>query len=218
MYTLQTHVENFTALVEALDLRDVTLALQDWGGPIGCQFALRNPERVKRISMANTVCGYGIDPKRLAQSDWFQWIAGGLETGRTEAVLRELGSAILSVMKLIGFTANVDRTWIRAYSAPFPDRESCIGGYEFPIDAIEGCFGPYVEEMAPRLDVLRKIPAMYCHGLEDRAIPADLAMDSFRSVWPDEPIVSLPGVGHFCQEDAPQTLVALLEVFMQGAR
>ena len=43
---------------------------------------------------------------------------------------------VLSVMKIIGFqnSAAVDETWIRAYSAPFPDRESCIGGIEFPLD------------------------------------------------------------------------------------
>ncbi len=218
VYTLKTHVENFTSLVDALDLREITLVLQDWGGPIGCQFAIRNPTRVKRLFLANTVSGYGIDPERMAQSDWFQWIAGGLENGRTELVLRELGSTILSVMKLIGFTANVDRTWINAYSAPFPTRESCVGGLEFPLDAIQGRFAAYVEEMASKLDVLRAMPAMYSHGLEDRAIPADFAVDAFRSLWPAAPVVRLPGVGHFCQEDAPQTLVALLETFIQSTR
>ena len=217
IYTLKTHVENFTALVEALDLQNLTLVLQDWGGPIGCQFAIRHPDRVKRLFLANTVAGYGIDPVKLAGSDWFQWIGGGLENGRTEAVLRELGSTVLSVMKLIGFNANVSRTWVRAYSAPFPTRESCIGGYEFPIDAIQGRFAPFVEEAAPRLPDLAAIPAMYTHGLDDHAVPADLAMDAFRSVWPDAPVVPLAGVGHFCQEDAPDTLVALLRAFIQRA-
>lgn len=170
---------------------------------------------MKRLFLANTIAGYGVDPAALAGSDWFQWIGGGLENGRTEAVLRELGSTVLSVMKLIGFTANVDRTWVRAYSAPFPTRESCVGGYEFPIDAIQGRFAPYIEEAAPRLPDLAAIPAMYTHGLEDHAVPADLAMDAFRSVWPDAPVVPLAGVGHFCQEDAPDTLVALLRAFIQ---
>lgn len=119
VYTLKTHVENFTALVEALDLQNITLVIQDWGGPIGSQFAIRHPERVKRLFLANTIAGYGVDPAALAGPDWFQWIGGGLENGRAEAVLRELGSTVLSVMKLIGFTANVDRSWVRAYSARY---------------------------------------------------------------------------------------------------
>ena len=34
-YTLQTHVENLAALIEGLDLREITFVIQDWGGPIG---------------------------------------------------------------------------------------------------------------------------------------------------------------------------------------
>jgi haloalkane dehalogenase len=39
----------------------------------------------------------------------------------------------------------------------------------------------------------------------------------FRSFWPERPVVTLPGVGHFLQEDAPETVCALVELFMQTA-
>src|SRR6185436_6428440 len=94
-----------------------------------------------RLFLANTIAAYGAagrkDLPRLAESRWFRWIGGGLENGRTETVLRNLGSTVLSVMKIIGFenTAAVDDTWIRAYSAPFETPEECIGALEFPLDA-----------------------------------------------------------------------------------
>ena len=53
-YTLSRHVENLTALLLDLDLRDVTLVMQDWGGPIGFGFAVEHPERVKRLVILNT--------------------------------------------------------------------------------------------------------------------------------------------------------------------
>ena len=40
-YTLQTHTENLLGLVEHLDLTDITLVMQDWGGPIGTALAIR---------------------------------------------------------------------------------------------------------------------------------------------------------------------------------
>jgi haloalkane dehalogenase len=40
----------------------------------------------------------------------------------------------------------VDDTWIEAYSAPFPDRESCIGAINFPLDVHYGRFLPFVFE------------------------------------------------------------------------
>ena len=68
------------------------------------------------------------------------------------------------------------------------------------------------------LAALAALPAMYIHGEEDRAIPMEFAVGSFRSTWPAGPVVTLPGVGHFLQEDAPETVIALIEQFIQMTR
>ena len=221
-YTLRTHTENLAALVEHLDLTDITLVGQDWGGPIGTAYTVRHPERIGRIFFANTLAGYGRvdDPAvpELADSRWFRWIDAGMADGRTEAVLRNIGSTVLSVMQLIGFTntAAVDDTWVRAYSAPFPDQASAIGAYEFPIDAHTGRIIDYVLEGLPGVADLQAKPAVLYEGMEDHAIPPARAIADFRALWPDAPVVELPGVGHFCQEDAPQTLVAGIEHLVQA--
>ena len=59
-YTLRTHVENLTALIDSLDLRDITLVMQDWGGPIGIGYAVRHPERVHSFVLMNTVFGLSL--------------------------------------------------------------------------------------------------------------------------------------------------------------
>ena len=220
-YTLRSHTENLAALVEHLDLRDITLVGQDWGGPIATQFTVRHAERVKRIFFANTIAGYGrvgADVPEVSDSGWFRWIGEGLETGRTEQVLRNAGSTVLSVMKIIGFqnSAAVDDTWIRAYSAPFPDWDSAIGAYEFPIDAYSGRIADYVMAGLDGVADLVSKPAILLEGLEDRAIPPARAIADFRALWPDAPVVELPGVGHFCQEDAPEILVTNLHQFIQA--
>ncbi|MCY3951347.1 MAG: alpha/beta fold hydrolase, partial [bacterium] len=46
----QAHAEAFAALLDDLDVHDVTLFLTDWGGPIGLDFARRHPDRVKRLN------------------------------------------------------------------------------------------------------------------------------------------------------------------------
>ena len=53
-YTLARHIENLVQLVEHLDLSDITLVAQDWGGPIGLGAALARPERFSRIVLFNT--------------------------------------------------------------------------------------------------------------------------------------------------------------------
>ncbi len=216
-YVLKTHVDNLTALIEELDLKDITFVSQDWGGLITSSYTVRHPERVKRICLMNTMLGYGGVQAGGGPTPWFQWIGKHHQAGTLEGILGNLGSTILSVMKIIGFqnSAAVDQTWIRAYSAPFPDKESCIGGIEFPLDAHLQRIREYMIEGFAGVDALKEKPAMLAEGLEDYAIAPEQAMADFKALYPHGPVVTLPGVGHFCQEDAPQTLVALIQQFIQ---
>lgn len=216
-YILKTHVENLIALVEDLDLEDITVVGQDWGGPFtGCLGALR-PERVARIVLLSTVTAQSGIPAPYV-SRWFQWIGKHHDAGTLDEVLGNLGSNILSVMKIVGFenTGAVDDTWIRAYSAPFPDKASCIGAMEFPLDVYLGRAFPYLAECAAAgAAALRSKPALLVSAHKDFAIPREWAVADFKAQWPLGPIVELPNAGHYCQEDAPETIVALIQLFMQ---
>jgi pimeloyl-ACP methyl ester carboxylesterase len=219
-YTLRTHVENLEGFVEDLDLTDITLVCQDWGGPMAGIFAARHPDRVKRVFLMNTVFGYGGGQAEGGKTPWFRWIEKHEEAGTLEGILGELGSTVLSVMKIIGFqnTAAVDDTWIRAYSAPFPDRASCIGAINFPLDVHYGRFLPLIFETMEQGDIeaVKQKPAMLVSGDMDYGIAQDHAISDFKGLFPDAPIVKTPGVGHFCQEDIPDKLVALIDAFMQA--
>ena len=169
-YTLKTHTENLSALIDDLSLDQITFVMQDWGGPIGTAFTVRHPEKVKRLVYMNTVAGYGVVSESVTpinQSPWFKWIGEGLESGRTEQVLRNAGSTVLSIMKIIGFqnSSVIDDTWIDAYSSPFPSYESSIGAYEFPIDAYLGRIVDYVLEGAEGVPNLKSKPAILLEGL-----------------------------------------------------
>ena len=220
VYTLKTHVENLAALLDDLELTDITFVCQDWGGPITGAYTMLHPDRVKRVCLMNTLFGYAGVPPQDRRTDWFEWIAKHYEAGTLDGLLGELGTTVLSVMKIIGFqnSAAVDDDWIAAYSAPFPDRASCIGGIEFPLDVHLSRFQEYiVGEVLVNgdLEAVKSKPAMLAYGMEDRAIWPESAIADFQGLFPAAPVVRLPGVGHFCQEDAPEILVALIQQFIQ---
>ncbi len=52
----RAHARRLTELLEHLDVRDATLFLTDWGGPIGLEFARRHRERVGKLVITNTWC------------------------------------------------------------------------------------------------------------------------------------------------------------------
>ena len=61
-YTFDRHCASIRRLVEQLDLRRVTVVVQDWGGPIGLRLAVEQPERVARLVILNTGLGGGRPP------------------------------------------------------------------------------------------------------------------------------------------------------------
>jgi pimeloyl-ACP methyl ester carboxylesterase len=220
-YSIRDHAGNLEKLLLHLDLRDVTLVVQDWGGPIGAAFAYRNPDRVKRLCVMNT--GVGGQPPEgvptVLDYPWFQWV----QSDAFEPTVSNLSATILSVMKRIGFerTAHVDETWIRAYAAPFETKEECRGALQFPRNIAHPETAKFMLECvaAPgAVDAIRAKPAMYVHGEADRAIPTEMGVAGFRSLFPEAPVVTLPGVGHFLQEDAPEAVTALIAQFIQMTR
>lgn len=56
-HTLENHIRWTARLVELLDLRDVIVVGQDWGGPIGFGAFAACPERVAGLVVLNTVLG-----------------------------------------------------------------------------------------------------------------------------------------------------------------
>jgi cis-3-alkyl-4-acyloxetan-2-one decarboxylase len=219
-YTLSTHVDNLEALLLELDLHDITLVMQDWGGPIGGGFAFRHPGRVKRFCLANTIVPMGLPIEaelfpRNAESEWFRWIRSAHADGSLEDVLGNLRVTILSVMQLLGFEngAVADQTWIRAYGAHFQTKADCKGAINFPLDFATGRVKFQTD---PRqVETLRRKPAMLAEGLRDRAILPETVLTHFREAFSDGAVTEMENAGHFCQEDEPALLIALIKQFIQ---
>jgi len=228
-YTFKNHVENLAGLIEHLGLTDITFVCQDWGGPITGAYTLRYPDKVKRICMMNTMMGYGfavrdlpkpkVKPPSLQESPWFQWVLKAHNEGFYRSSMERLGDNVMANMKKLYFhdSSVVTEEWIRAYSMPFATPEETIAAIEFPLDAALGRIKDYVVEgiKMGNLEKLRSKPAMLAEGMADKAMLPAMVMDDFRRLFPNGPIVELEDVGHFCQEDAPKTLVALIQQFIQ---
>ncbi len=222
-YTLEVHVDNLAALIDHLGIDNITFVGQDWGGPMLAAYTVRNPERVKRICLLNSICGYGgmvaskdaARPPKLHESDWFRWVREGLRTGAYLQTMQALGETADSVLSRLGMPSQLGEVERRAYAAPFRSAEECKGAVEFPMDVVLNRIAPYVRSGAHGIEALRSKPAMLAEGMRDRAIPPALAIADFRALFPQGPVVELEQAGHFCQEDAAPELVALITLFMQ---
>ena len=218
-YTLKTHVENLSGLIDYLKLNNITFVAQDWGGPITAAYSIRNLNKVKSFVLINTLFGYSREERPKNLTPWFQWINKHYQDKTLNGILGELGSTFLSVMKIPNFTNNtvINDNWINAYSSQFPDRASCKGAINFPLDALLNRMVPYIIEGIKQgeLKSLCSKPAILAYGMKDRAIEPDYAIRDFKALFPSSNVVEMPNAGHYSQEDEPELLINLIKEFMK---
>ena len=78
-YTIARHTEVLTSLVTALDLKDITLVCQDWGGPIGLAQAATMPARFSRLVIMNTWLHHPGYAYSEGAKNWIKnWHEGGI--------------------------------------------------------------------------------------------------------------------------------------------
>ena len=88
---------------------------------------------------------------------------------------------------------------------------------QFPLDVHYKRIVPYIVDSIKNgdMEALLKKPAMLAYGLEDRAIDPTYAINDFKALFPNGAITEMPNVGHFCQEDAPDELIQLIDKFIK---
>jgi haloalkane dehalogenase len=226
-YLLAEHVANLESLlVGELDLSRVTLVLHDWGGPIGSGFALRHPDRISRIILLNSLLPLGLDHEwpllaaNLEESSWFRWARAAHADGTLGEVLENARHTVAHLMLELQGIANagvVVPLWIRAYGEPFAGPGESRGAIDFPRQIVAPSeFDPVrLTEPAPgAVDELRRRPAMLAFGMRDRALLAGHLIPIFSGAFPEAPVVRLADASHFCQEDQPELLTALISQFV----
>jgi haloalkane dehalogenase len=118
-YSYDRHYASVERFVDELDLRDVTLVVHDWGGPLGLRLATERPERVARLVITNT----GLYAGRPPSEEWL----------RFRAFVRRVGTELRpGQLVRISCVGNVPDDVVAGYDAPHPVPESKTGLLMFP--------------------------------------------------------------------------------------
>lgn len=203
-YTYDRHVEHVSAVLAGLDLRDATVVVQDWGGPIGLRWAVENAERVSRLVILNT----------------------GLFTGRVSKgfmAWREFAekNPDLPVGRVIqgATTTDLPPEIVAAYDAPFPTAESKAGAARFPLIVPISEDSPGAAEMGAVADELSRWekPCLVAFSDSDPVFPFPRSGETFTSRVPGAgEQVRIEGAAHFLQEDRGEQIAA--EILRFGGR
>ena len=118
VYTFDFHRGALLRLIEALDLTNITLVCQDWGGILGLTLPMEMPDRFSRLLVMNTAIPVG-DAISPGFAGWKAYAASD----------PDLPVAGLIALSSPGALTPFDST---AYGAPFPDQSYKAGVRRFP--------------------------------------------------------------------------------------
>ncbi|MFB6272875.1 MAG: haloalkane dehalogenase [Salinibacter sp.] len=192
-YSFALHYDALATLIEALDLTEITLVVQDWGGLLGLAYAARQPERIARLVVLNTFLPTGEHEKSAAFLAWRRFVKHTPDLPIGQIVRRGL-----SAPNRLSEGAEA------AYKAPFPTPASKAGAVAWPLLVPMEPDGPVsdaMRETRKRLAEWTK-PAFVLFAPEDPILGG--ARDFFLDLLPTaraQPDVTIDDAGHFLQEE-----------------
>lgn len=198
-YTYERHVAWMSQWLTGLDLKDLTLFCQDWGGLIGLRLVAAYPERFVGLVIANTGLPTG--------------------TGMSEAFMAWLNFSQTVPQLPVGMIVNGGTTRdltpaeVAAYDAPFPDESYKEGARQFPALVPATPEHASVAENIAAWAVLERFDHPVVTAFSDNdpvSRGGDAVIQARIPGAKGQPHVTLPG-GHFLQEDSPDAIVEILD-------
>jgi haloalkane dehalogenase len=204
-YSYDSHYASIERFVDELGLRDLTLVVHDWGGPLGLRLAAERPDRVARLVITNT----GLYAGRPPSDEWL----------RFREFVRRVGTD-LQPGQLVRITCveEVSDEVVAGYDAPFPTPESKAGVLAFPELVPTEPNHPSAALMLRVRETLAgwRKPALVVFSDSDTIFSPRVA-ERFAELIPGAELGEpLAGAGHFLQEDKGEELADRIAAWLGG--
>lgn len=209
-YTLSTHIDNLGRLIEHLGLTNLTLAVHDWGGPIGFGWATRHPANVGRFIVFNTAA---------------------FLTGRMPFRIRLSGFPLLGDLAVLRFNAFARAAIHMASVQPERMTPEVVRGYLLPYDrpAHRVAILSFIRDIPfhpniPSHAVFRRMeaalpqwsdrPMLICWGMRDFCFTPRFLAD-WIARFPKANVHRFEDAGHYVVEDAHERIVPAIKEFLE---
>lgn len=203
-FTPPEHAKAISEFLQKLDLKDIGIMMQDWGGPIGFDVAIKNPERVKRLIIGNT---WAWPLERTGQKAFSMMMggwAGQLSSWCCNGVVR--------FFMRKGVVNKLSDAEMAMYLAPFGEQKKRSPTHISPAQLRDA--SPFLSNIHKQLSTLSDRPTLIVWGLQDFAFQEPERL-RFETLFPQHTTVLLENAGHFIQEDAPDEIAESIHSFYQ---
>lgn len=202
-FTPQEHSQVVKAFIEYADIKNFVLVVQDWGGPIGLNYAVGHRENLRGLVLMNTWAWPAILPMWL-----FSLVIGGWPLGYWLQTRRNFFAKNL-VPNGIYHSEKITEELKKAYTDPFPTLDSRIPTWIFPRQIRKA--RTWLTEIESKLSNLSDLPTQILWGTKDSAGFPLSAMEKWQTYLPLNETEVLNDASHYVQEDRPDRVVASIQ-------
>ncbi len=210
-YTLDSRVADFSAWMDkVLPTGPVNLVMHDWGGAIASTWAVRNPDRVKRLVVFNTAA--------------FPMLAGKA-LPKTLNLVRNTALGAFLVERLNGFAVGAAWTstnrrlssaeraaFVAPYDTPNARRATLRFVQDIPLSATDPAWAT-ISSTGDALHTLSDKPMLILWGLQDFVFDRDY-FNEWRRRFPRAEAIGFSDAGHYVIEDAKSTILPKVKQFL----
>jgi len=194
-FTVDEHAKLMNEFVQKMDLNNTTIMVQDWGGPIGFNIAINQPERIKSFVIGDT-WAWGVE--RMSHRV-FSTVLGGY----VGQFMSWANNGVVGLLLSIGVENELNDEVLEMYYAPFKDRENRKQTHIFPAQLLDG--DEFLSKLYKDLETITDKPALIVWGTEDFALQ-EPERERFEEIFKNSKTIILENTGHYIQEDAPHKI------------
>jgi len=208
-YLPEAHAQNLAELIETLDLKEFTLVVHDYGGPIGLAYAVDHPENIHSLVLMNTwMWSLDHDP-HFTRTKLFAGALGRFlyeYMGFSARVM--LPSAMGDKSKL---TRPIHRQYLNAWRMP----EERRGTWVFARELIGS--SAWYDSLWQKRATLQDKPALILWGLKDFAFRR-VELEKLKTMFRNPQMMAFESTGHFVPEELREQLSPIIADFIEEKR
>jgi haloalkane dehalogenase len=206
-YTFKMHLDTLMNFIKVLELKQITVVVQDWGGLIGLAAVAQMPERFDRLVIMNTGLPIGKGKPTEAFLSWRSY-------AETHPDM-EIGRSILGGM---AHPEKITKEIVAAYEAPFPDVRYKAGAAVWPLLVPINPDDPASAGMRHAREVLSRWDKPAFVMFSDKDPITGGGEKFFRALIPtakDQPEIIIKDAGHFLQEEKGEEVAEHILAFIE---
>lgn len=206
-YSVQAHARRLEQLIDQLGLDQFHLVGNDFGLSIGLHYAIKHPEKVKKISFFNGwMRPLDTDPHYARPARWMKtWLGRLLYLRFNFPVTVVMPAAFGDKRKL---SPEIHRHYKQALPSPATRRAA----YAFSGELLNA--GPFWGELWQQVHILAEKPCLIFWGMKDAFVPP-YELEKWKKALPQSQVITFENAGHFVQEEEPEKMVEELALFFK---